>query len=84
MEEKDLKKIVTKALEQFHCSKYSFQKSGEKNNPVISVLFSLDKESAGQVHEELCIRPNFYAFGCLISPLSMREANEYKIDFKKA
>ena len=83
MDEKELKKIVVKALEQFNCRKYSFQKSGGKNDRVISVLFSLGKEEAAWVHEKLSDRPNFYAFGWYLSPLFMRETNEYRIDFKK-
>lgn len=83
MDEKKLKNIIAKVLAQFHCRKYSFEASGEKNSRVVSILFSLPEDDAAAIHKKLSDEENFYAFGWYMSPLFNREADEFRIDFKK-
>jgi hypothetical protein len=83
MDEKSLKKVVAKILGQIKDLNYSFERSGGKQDLTVSVLFSLNKEDAEQVHERLRNGFNFYAFGWNMGPLLSREGDECRIDFKK-
>ena len=83
MDEAEIKKTVTKVLEQYSCQKFSFDHPKQKDISGISVAFSMEKEYALKVYEKFLDGVNFYGFGWLMGPLSIKEDGEYKIDFKK-